>query len=212
MKSYYNQESVRMAKKHMKRCPNITGHQGNAPHTHSEAHRTPVTMAATQRSKDPKCCWGWQAGGDVMVQPLWEQVGTFLRHWTCNYPTTRRLHSWAFTPGAKTYLHMKTWTSTAVYSSWIPNSPKLRTTQTSFNGRLVKETLVLNTREHRSVVKEPTTDTAPTGRVSREFWMKRASPTKVLHCLLPFIEWYWNDETTKWTDQWWPGPEEVGVV
>jgi hypothetical protein len=42
---------MHMANRHMKKMPDITNHQDNAIHSHSEYHLTPVRMAIMKRLK-----------------------------------------------------------------------------------------------------------------------------------------------------------------
>jgi L-asparaginase II len=43
---------MHMANRHMKKMPDITNHQDNAIHSHSEYHLTPVRMAIMKRLKE----------------------------------------------------------------------------------------------------------------------------------------------------------------
>ena len=94
----------------------------------------------------------WWTGRPGMLQSMGsERVGhdwaTEL-NWTetCNYFMTQKLHSWAFIP-EKWRLILTQNLYKNVYSNFIPNNPKLETTQMTCKGWMVKQTVCLHTTE-----------------------------------------------------------------
>lgn len=89
-----------------------------------------------------KTCWQFLIKSNIFYNPVIARLGI--------YPTEM-----------ETYLSSHRNPYPNVYSSFIPNSPKLETIQTAFNGRMVKQTVVHSNQGLRrlSNKKERATDT-----------------------------------------------------